>query len=208
MNIDNKINEIETYMLRTESQLQIEIRQDLRELNSKRNAIEAKYESLKQEATKRCQCEKEQIQLFCARAKTLVEGVRRKLFKKQQRAVTITKNDIIQDPQDVLADLEREVGKFDTTSLPYGLRQLLDSVALLFNSNYGQAEVDRIVELYHSVLRIQENGELDQKLNAELSKLEQSQMREIYSIDRAMTSIVEEQVESYIYKLNQMIFTT
>ncbi len=208
MNIDNKINEIETYMLRTESQLQIGIRQDLRELNSKRNAIEAKYESLKQEVTERCQCEKEQIQQFCAKAKTLVEGVRRKLFKKKQRAITINESDIIQDPETILADLEREVGKFDTTSLPYGLRQLLDSVALLFNSNYGQAEVDRIVERYHSVLRIQENGELDKKLNSELSKLEQSQMREIYSIDRAMTSIVEEQVESYIYKLNQMIFST
>lgn len=208
MNIDNKINEIETYMLRTESQLQIGIRQDLRELNSKRNAIEAKYESLKQEATERYQCEKEQIQQFCVKAKTLVEGVRRKLFKKKQRAITINESDIIQDPETVLAELEREVGKFDTTSLPYGLRQLIDSVALLFNSNYGQAEVDRIVELHHSVLRIQENGELDQKLNAELSKLEQSQMREIYSIDRAMTSIVEEQVESYIYKLNQRIFST
>ena len=208
MNIDNKINEIETYMLRTESQLQIGISQDLRELNSKRNAIEAKYESLKQEATERCQCEKEQIQQFCVKAQTLVEGVRRKLFKMKQRAITINESNIIQDPETVLAELEREVGKFDTTSLPYGLRQLIDSVALLFNSNYGQAEVDRIVELYHSMLRIQENGELDKKLNSELSKLEQSQMREIYSIDRAMTAIVAEQVELYIYKLNQMIFYT
>ena len=129
------------------------------------------------------------------------------MFKKQHRYAVSYKDDSMQDPKNVLADLEREIDKFEATKLPYGIRQFFDSVSLLFNSNFGQAEVDKIVQLYQSMLKIQENGELDKKLNDKLSKLEQAQLREIYSIDRTMDFIIEERVDGYIFALNKMIFT-
>ena len=205
MDVETRIAEIENYMMHTEKQLQVDLHNDLCQLNSRRIAIEEKYDSLKQEAIEQCQNEKEKIQKLCEQAKTLIDGVRRKLFKKQHRSVK--QDDSIEEPENVLANLEREINKFEATSLPYGVRQLFDSISLLFNSNYGQAEVDKIVKLYQSMLQIQENGELDKKLNDKLSKLEQAQLREIYSIDRTMDSIIEEGVDGYIFALNKMIFT-
>lgn len=208
MDVEAKIIEVESYMMRTETQLKLDLHNDLCELNSRRSAIEEKYDSLKQEAIEQCRNEKEKIQKLCKQAKTLVEGIRRKLFKKQHRSVTSAQDENIQEPEYVLADLEREIDKFEATRLPYGVKQFFDSVSLLFNSNYGQAEVDKITRLYQFMMRIQENGELDKKLNDEISKLEQSQLREIYSIDRTMASIIEERVDGYIFALNKMIFTT
>ena len=208
MDVESKIIEIENYMMRTEKQLQLDLYNDLCQLNSRRIAIEKKYDSLKQEAIEQCQNEKEKIQKLCEQAKTLIEGIRRKLFKKQHRSVISKRDESALDPEYLLADLEHEIDKFEATSLPYGIRQLLDSVSLLFNSNYGQAEVDKIVKLYQSMIQVQENGELDKKLNNKLSQLEEAQLREIYSIDRTMASIIEERVEGYIFALNKMVFTT
>ena len=208
MDVETKIIEIESYMMRTETQLQVDLHNDLCELNSRRIAIEEKYDLLKQETIEQFRDEKEKVQRLCEQAKTLVEGIRRKLFKKQHRSVTSAQDASIQEPEYVLADLQREIDKFETSSLPYGIRQLFDSVSLFFNSNYGQTEVDKIIRLYQSMVQIQENGELDKKLNDELSKLEQAQLREIYSIDRTMASIIEERVDGYIFALNKMIFTT
>ena len=208
MDVETKIAEIENYMMQTEKHLHSDLCNDLRQLNSRRIAIEEKYDSLKQDAIEQCQNEKENIKRLCEQAKTLVEGIRRKLFKKQHRSVTSAQVAIAQEPEYVLADLQREINKFETSSLPYGIRQLFDSISLLFDSNYGQAEVDKIIRLYQSMVQIQENGELDKKLNDELSKLEQAQLREIYSIDRTMASIIEERVDGYIFALTQMVFTT
>lgn len=208
MDVETKIKEIESYMMRTETQLQVDLHNDLCELNSRRIAIEEKYDSLNQEAIEQCQNEKEKIQKLCEQAKTLIEGIRRKLFKKQHRSVISKEDDSIEEPENVLANLEREIDRFEKTTLPYGVRQLFDSISLLFNSNYGQAEVDKIVKLYQSMIRVQENGELDKKLNNKLSQLEEAQLREIYSIDRTMASIIEERVDGYIFALNKMVFTT
>ena len=119
--------------------------------------------------------------------------------------VAVEQNDS-ETPEKMLIELQSAIGKFEKTNLPYGLRQFFDSVSLLFNSNYGQAEVDRITQLYQSLVLLQESGELEKRLDDELTSYEEAKLKEIYSIDRTMNSIVDERVDDYIYSLQQMIF--
>lgn len=208
MDINIKLATIENYMKDTETQLQMDLQSDLSELRFRREAIEEKYEVLKQEATERCQREKGRIQSLCEQAKISIDGIRRRLYRKQRRLVQVNQDEEIQEPEEVLKNLENEIGKFEKTSLPYGIRQFFDNISLLFNSNYGQAEVDKINQLYQSMVRIQENDELGKKLNEERSQLEQAKLREIYAIDRTMSAIVDERVDDYIFALRKMIFAT
>ena len=66
--------------------------------------------------------------------------------------------------------------------------------------------MDRITQLYQSLVLLQESGKLEKRLDEELTSYEEAKLKEIYSIDRTMNSIVDERVDDYIYSLQQMIF--
>ena len=66
--------------------------------------------------------------------------------------------------------------------------------------------MDRITQLYQSLVLLQESGELEKRLDDELTSYEEAKLKAIYSIDRTMNSIVDERVDDYIYLLQQMIF--
>ena len=206
INVDEKISQIASYMRANTEGLRRDVYCSLGELNIKRQSIEEQYDALKAKAIEDSNKEKENLQNLHRQATNLVEGIRRKLFKKQQDNVTSFYDDSSDDPKYVLSNLEREIKKFEKSSLPYGLRQFLDSVSLMFNSNYGQAEVEKIVSLYNSIEHILESNELDRKLGTDLSSLERQKMQEIYSIDNKKNQIVNEAVRWYIYDLKKLIF--
>lgn len=200
-----KVTRIENYILDTEIRLRMDLAKDLSELYHRRSLIEKKYSARKIDAEKRFRSQRESIKSICEQAKELIDGIHRKLYKKQKRLVDVEQDDS-EPPEKLLTELQGAIGKFEKTNLPYGLRQFFDSVSLLFNSNYGQAEVDRITQLYQSLVLLQESGELEKRLDDELTSYEEAKLKKIYSIDRTMNSIVDERVDDYIYSLQQMIF--
>lgn len=199
------VERIENYIHDNEIKLRKDLAEDLSELYHRRSLIEEKYSLKKIDAEKRFRSQRERIKSICEQSKILIDGIHRKLYKKQKRLVAVEQNDS-ETPEKMLIELQSAIGKFEKTNLPYGLRQFFDSVSLLFNSNYGQAEVDRITQLYQSLVLLQESGELEKRLDDELTSYEEAKLKEIYSIDRTMNSIVDERVDDYIYSLQQMIF--
>lgn len=200
------VERIENYIHDNEIKLRKDLVEDLSELYHRRSLIEEKYSLKKIDAEKRFRSQRESIKSICERAKMLIDGIHRKLYKKQKRAVAVEQDDL-ETPEKMLVELQEAIGKFEKTNLPYGLRQFCDNVSLLFNSSYGQAEVDRITHLYQSLVLLQESGELEERLDDELVGYEEAKLREIYSIDRTMNSIVDDRVDDYIFSLQQMIFT-
>lgn len=204
--MNTQVTFIENFIHDTEIKLRKDLAEDLSELYHRRSLIEEKYYTKKIYAEERFRSQRESINLICEQAKMLIDGIHRKLYKKQKRAVAVEQDDL-ETPEKMLTELQGAISNFEKTNLPYGLRQFFDSVSLLFNSNYGQAEVDRITHLYQSLVSLQESGELEERLDDELADYEEAKLREIYSIDRIMNSIVNDQVDDYIYSLQQMIFT-
>lgn len=200
-----RVTLIENFIHDTEIKLREDLAEDLSELYHRRSLIEEKYSTKKIDAEERCRNQRESIKSICEQAKELIDGIHRKLYKKQKRLVDVEQDDS-ETPEKLLTELQGAIGKFEKTNLPYGLRQFFDSVSLLFNSNYGQAEVDRITQLYQSLVLLQESGGLEKRLDDELMSYEEAKLKEIYSIDRTMNSIVDERVDDYIYSLQQMIF--
>ena len=203
--MNTQVTFIENFIHDTEIKLRKDLAEDLSELYHRRSLIEEKYYTKKIYAEERFRSQRESINLICEQAKMLIDGIHRKLYKKQKRAVAVEQDDL-ETPEKMLTELQGAIGKFEKTNLPYGLRQFFDSVSLLFNSNYGQAEVDRITQLYQSLVLLQESGELEKRLDDELTSYEEAKLKAIYSIDRTMNSIVDERVDDYIYLLQQMIF--
>ena len=78
---------------------------------------------------------------------------------------------------------------------------------MFFNARYGQAEVDKITRIYQTLVQIEESQALDQRLKEEISRLENEQMKKIYSINRAIDYYAEQQVDEYFYRLNELIFS-
>lgn len=206
MNVENKITKIKNYLEYDESKFQADLQKDLSELDLRKKAIEEKYNLMIELKCSENNDEKERLNVLCERAKTLVDGIHRKLFRKKHRSVVLEDEDIMQEPENILSDLECEIGKFEASSLPYGIRQFFDSVSLLFKSNYGQAEVDKIMKLYQAMMKIQEKSELDKKLNDELSRLDKAQFQEICSVDRIKFDMIDEKVDRYTYGLMTLIF--
>ena len=200
-----KVTRIANYIHNTEIKLRKDLAEDLSELYHRRSLIEEKYSTKKIDAEKRFRSQRESIKSICEQARMLIDGIHRKLYKKQKRAVAVEQDDS-KTPEKMLAELQEAIDKFEKTNLPYGLRQFFDNVSLLFNSSYGQAEVDRITHIYQSLVSLQESGELEERLDDELAGYEEAKLREIYSIDRTMNSIVNDRVDDYIYSLQQMIF--
>ncbi len=200
-----KVTRIENYILDTEIKLREDLAEDLSVLYHRRSLIEEKYSAKKNDAEEKYRNQRESIKSICEQAKELIDGIHRKLYKKQKRLVDVEQDDS-ETPEKLLTELQGAIGKFEKTNLPYGLRQFFDSVSLLFNSNYGRAEVDRITQLYQSLVLLQESGKLEKRLDEELTSYEEAKLKEIYSIDRTMNSIVDERVDDYIYSLQQMIF--
>lgn len=200
-----KVTEIENYILDKEIKLREDLAEVLSECYHIRSLIEEKYSAEKNDAEEKYRNQRESIKSICEQAKELIDGIHRKLYKKQKRLVDVEQDDS-ETPEELLTELQGAIGKFEKTNLPYGLRQFFDSVSLLFNPNYGQAEVDRITRLYQSLVLLQENGELEKRLDDELAGYETAKSSEISSIDIMMKSIVDEQVDDYIYSLQQKIF--
>lgn len=205
MVVNKQVTLIESYIHDNETKLRMDLAEDLSKLYQKRSLIEEKYSVKKIDAEERYRSQQESIKSICEQAKMLINGIRRKLYKRQKRLVAVEQDDSV-TPEKKLIELQEAIGKFEKTNLPFGLRQFFDSISLLFNSNYGQAEVDRITQLYQSLVLLQESGELEKRLDDELTSYEEAKLKEIYSIDRTMNSIVDERVDDYIYSLQQMIF--
>ncbi len=207
MDINNKVAKIEKYMDDSEFELKTNFNSYLDNLVVQKYNIEKKYDLLKDETIRKCQFEKNKILELCNQAKELVQGIRRKLFKKGKNNKTNIQADEIKNPEYILENLETEINKFESSSLPYGIRQFFDNILLFFNSNYGQDEINKINALYQSLIHIQESGELDEKLNNKLYEIEQDRKKEISSIDRKLSVVASKLVDDYIYDLKIMMLT-
>jgi hypothetical protein len=205
MDILKRFDDVENFIKVSERNLVEDAGGDFDMLDDEKEKIYSKYRHLELEVTARYERDKAAIDALCDQASTLVDGIRRRLFTRQRRQLrtAVTEN----DPEQALARLRTEIGSFETTILPLGLRQLVDSITLLFNSNYGQTEVDRIVGLYNSVLQVKDSDALEKSRDAEILRLKEECAKRIRSLENATVSSLDGKVDVYISELEKKIFT-
>lgn len=207
MNVEDKIIEIQNFMASQEKQLKSDISNDLEKLNLEREKIQNKYKSFESEAIKDYQHKNEEIQNAILQAQTLIDGIHRKLFKKQRDKVVIKENKNIENLNQILTKLKKQITKFEKTFLPSNLRDFLDSTMLLFHSKFGQTRIKKILNLYNAILQMQNSGELERTLNEKINHLKQSQLKELNAIDDMAESIIEKKTEEYFFNLKNKVFT-
>ena len=114
-----KVTRIENYILDTEIKLREDLAEDLSVLYHRRSLIEEKYSAKKNDAEEKYRNQRESIKSICEQAKELIDGIHRKLYKKQKRLVDVEQDDS-ETPEKLLTELQGAIGKFEKTNLPYG----------------------------------------------------------------------------------------
>lgn len=201
----NKYNCIEDYMLAQEQKLlDIVLSQTDRFLERQREIIE-EYNTLNERAVAKYNDEMAVIEAFCEKADVLMNGIQRKIFKKHKNSVSRYRSGVADDPEEVLRELKHEIDGFESSSLPFNLRQFLDSVILVFNSDYERSSVEKITSLYDSIRRMKENRDFERKLDNDLAALEGEKNRRLASLEQEKNSFVKQAVDQYISELRYTI---
>ena len=104
-----------------------------------------------------------------------------------------------------LGELLREVDSREETVLPGGLRRLVDSVYFSINSKYKRASVDKILRLYETMQTLRSCNDLDAELSAKKAALSASEASELSVIDKEISEMKEQRINSYVTALVQRV---
>ena len=201
----NRYSDIADYMIAEEQKLLNLVLAELDRFSEKQREIVSQYNALKAKAIVEHNDEMAIIDAFCEKADGLMNGIQRKLFKKHQTSISRYGNDVVDDPETVLRELKRTIDGFESSSLPFNLRQMLDSLILVFNSNYERSSVEKITSLYNSISQMKENKDFEKKLNNDLERLEQEKNRQLILLEQEKNGFVSKAVDKYISELRQTI---
>lgn len=203
MTADERLDEMKLVIDEMERELCNEINAEIFSYELKKQAIRDRYADLVRREEADNLTKRAHVDGLCKKAEALVNGIDRKIFKKQQKSITAAPDSSASDPDAVLGELLREVNSLEETVLPSGLRRLVDSVYFSINSKYKRASVDKILRLYETMQTLRSCNDLDAELSAKKAALSASEASELSVIDREISEMKEQRINSYVTALIQ-----
>lgn len=204
MNVENRIKSIKNYMLACEETISSDLSDKMSKYNDTERKIRDLFEGYKNDCREECDKKIHNRQELYKEAEQLIKGIRRNLYKKKRRQV----KDYDKEPSDdIVKALEEEIQKFEKTILPYELKQLVDSIASFFDSDYGQAEVDKITSLYQSALLFAEEDDIRKEAEKDIQGCDNELSDHIEKmVNTPRNRSIDQEVDPYIQKLKEEIF--
>ena len=206
INIDSKLANIQKYMEEGELNLKRELLEKIKTLQNERDKIDKTCDDNIKKAEREAQQNRQKIQELCWKAEELINSIERRLYYKQQGNFVMSGIPPHNTPETIFRDLEAEVKYFNETRLPMPLRQLCDSVSVVFNEDYKQKDVNRIVKHYAELQSFLRSNTIEEEFNQKRERLEQERLQKVAVIDDKIDKMISQSVERYTIELTRYIF--